>query len=58
VERGIEARLTRLLSSCFCLMILLDEFRRICPLGIGRDESGEDLDECSFYIDACNGGEW
>ncbi|RZF38291.1 hypothetical protein LSTR_LSTR007889 [Laodelphax striatellus] len=34
-----------------------DEFNRMCPQGRGRLESGEDLNECSFMPNACDGGD-
>ncbi|XP_003250904.3 fibrillin-2 [Apis mellifera] len=34
-----------------------EEFKRLCPEGPGRDDTGIDLNECLFMPDACAGGE-
>ncbi|XP_043673250.1 fibrillin-2-like isoform X2 [Vespula pensylvanica] len=34
-----------------------EDFRRLCPEGVGRDDTGIDLNECLFMPDACSGGE-
>ncbi|XP_029674893.1 fibrillin-2-like isoform X2 [Formica exsecta] len=34
-----------------------EEFKRLCPEGPGRDDTGIDLNECLFMPDACLGGE-
>jgi len=33
------------------------EFRALCPQGAGRGDIGDDLNECSFMLDACDNGE-
>jgi hypothetical protein len=33
-----------------------EEFQKLCPDGIGRGETGQDLDECSLILDLCQGG--
>ncbi|XP_014244418.1 fibrillin-2-like [Cimex lectularius] len=34
-----------------------DEFLKLCPQGIGRKESGEDLNECHIMPNACGSGD-
>jgi hypothetical protein len=38
------------------------EFQKLCPLGLGRGGSGEDLNECEMMADLCQvnsrAGEW
>lgn len=34
-----------------------EDFRKLCPEGPGRDDTGVDLNECLFMVDACSGGE-
>ncbi len=33
------------------------EFEKLCPLGLGRGGSGEDLNECEMMADLCHGGD-
>jgi hypothetical protein len=35
----------------------IGEFQKLCPEGIGRGDSGQDLDECAVMLDVCEGGE-
>lgn len=34
-----------------------DEFLKLCPQGIGRYDTGADLNECEFMPNACTGGD-
>ncbi|XP_025412034.1 fibrillin-2-like isoform X2 [Sipha flava] len=34
-----------------------DAFARLCPEGVGRGDKGEDLNECDFMTNPCDGGE-
>ncbi|XP_066993764.2 fibrillin-2 [Anabrus simplex] len=34
-----------------------EEFNRMCPQGIGRQDNGVDLNECLFMPNACDGGD-
>lgn len=40
-------------------MILIPpaEFNKLCPQGVGRGDTGEDLNECTFMPNACEGGD-
>lgn len=40
-----------------CTFFYTEEFKRLCPEGPGRDDTGIDLNECLFMPDACVGGE-
>jgi hypothetical protein len=39
------------------LIFVSAEFRALCPQGAGRGDIGDDLNECSFMLDACDNGE-
>jgi len=34
-----------------------DAFAKLCPEGVGRGDKGEDLNECDFMTNPCDGGE-
>nr|CAD7423795.1 unnamed protein product [Timema monikensis] len=40
-----------------CPLSNSEEFARLCPQGPGRGDTGEDLNECSFMPNACDGGD-
>jgi len=35
----------------------IDAFAKLCPEGVGRGDKGEDLNECDFMTNPCDGGE-
>lgn len=39
------------------VLIPLAEFNKLCPQGVGRGDTGEDLNECIFMPNACEGGD-
>ncbi|KAF6210291.1 hypothetical protein GE061_013395 [Apolygus lucorum] len=44
--------------SCeFCPEEGTDEFLKLCPQGIGRYDTGADLNECEFMPNVCSGGD-
>lgn len=50
-------RIYRRSGSQYSLSSRPEEFKRLCPEGPGRDDTGIDLNECLFMPDACAGGE-
>lgn len=40
----------------FCYLFSAD-FARLCPMGIGHGDQGEDLNECALIPNLCQGGE-
>lgn len=39
------------------VLIPAAEFNKLCPQGVGRGDTGEDLNECIFMPNACEGGD-
>jgi len=39
------------------LIVHTDAFSKLCPEGVGRGDKGEDLNECDFMTNPCDGGE-
>lgn len=39
------------------ILIAVAEFNKLCPQGAGRGDTGEDLNECTFMPNACDGGD-
>lgn len=37
--------------------MILDEFSKLCPEGLGRMDSGNDLNECELMANVCDSGD-
>lgn len=46
-----------LFTRIVCPPPIVETFTKLCPEGVGRGDKGEDLNECSFMTNPCDGGE-
>lgn len=44
-------------SKLYIFLIFIVEFAKLCPEGLGRMDTGNDLNECILMPDICNGGD-